>query len=294
MADRLTRQELNRATLARQLLLERAAMPVLDAVEHLGGLQAQTTHSWYQALWARLDPFDPVETGRLLEERALVRLGLQRGTIHLVSARDCLWMRPLVDPVMEKGLSSFVRQLPPDLDRDAVAAAARELVEERPLTGAQLGRALVQRFPGRDEQALAQLARARLALVQVPPRGVWGRSGQAAHTTAEAWLGQPLDDRPDPERLVLRYLAAFGPATPMDAQTWSGLTRLGEVFEGLRGQLVTFTGEDGRELFDLPDAPRPGADVPAPVRFLPDFDNLLLSHADRRRFMDADSILGLW
>src|SRR5690606_34635411 len=148
--------------------------------------------------------------------------------------------------------------------------------------------ALAERWPGRDPATLAQLARARVPLVQLPPRAVWGRTGQVVVTTAEAWLGRPLDPAPDPERMLLRYLAAFGPASVMDAQTWCGLTRLGEVADRLGDRVVRFRDEDGRELLDLPDAPRPDPDTPAPVRFLPDFDNLFVSHADRRRVVDDE------
>lgn len=299
----LTQRQLNRATLARQLLLARTARPIAEAVEHLGGLQAQTPHGWYVGLWSRLDPFDPVEAGRMLAERELVRLGLQRSTIHLVSAADALWLRPLLAPVLDKALGSFARNLQ-GLDRDVIADAARPIVDDEPLGWAELGRRLAERWPERDPASLAQVARARLALVQVPPRGVWGRSGQALHTTAEAWLGRPLDaatatddTHRAAERLFLRYLAAFGPASAMDAQAWCGLTRLAAVADRLRDQLVTFEDDHGRELFDLPDAPRPDADTPAPVRFLYDYDNLLLSHADRSRFRSpiplADAFSGI-
>jgi hypothetical protein len=287
----LTQRQLNRATLARQLLLERADRQVAATVELLGGLQAQTTHTWYVGLWCRLRPFDPVAVGSMLERRELVRIGLQRSTIHLVTAGDALWMRPLLDPVLEKPLSSFARHLR-GVDRDAVAEAARVILEAEPLSWAGLGRELQRRWPDRDAASLAQIARARLALVQIPPRGVWGRSGQALHTTTETWLGRPLDEEPSSARLFLRYLAAFGPASAMDAQAWCGLTRLGAVADSLRDQLVTFTDERGRELFDLPDAPRPDPAVPAPVRLLYDYDNLLLSHADRSRFKSDVSLGG--
>ena len=281
--DVLTRRALNRATLARQGLLQRWQIPALEAIERLVGLQAQTPHSWYVGLWARLEGFRPEDAADLLTARAIVRMALMRSTIHLVTARDCLALRPLVQPVIERSVrGQFGRRLA-GLDRDEVAAAARALVEERPLTFAELTGLLAERFPGRDAFAMGQAVRAWLPLVQVPPRGVWGVSGPIAHTSAEAWLGRPLDPDPSLAELVLRYLAAFGPASVKDVQTWSGLTRLREVIEPLRPRLVVFHDEQGRELFDLPEAPRLDPQTPAPPRFLYDYDNLLLSHADRSR-----------
>ncbi len=279
----MTKRALNRATLARQMLLERTSMDPVVAIERLGGLQAQTTHTWYIGLWDRLEPFDPVEVGRLLAERQIVRMALMRSTIHVVSAADALWMRPLLAPAVGRTLGNRAPLLA-GLDLGAVASAARAVLEAEPLTANALGRRLAERWPDRDPAALAQVARARLGLVQVPPRGVWGRSGPAAHTTVERWLDRPLATAPAPEALVLRYLAAFGPASVADAQAWCGLARLGDVFERLRSDLLVFTDEQGHEMFDLPDAPRPDADTPAPVRLLYDYDNLLLSHADRGRF----------
>ena len=212
----------------------------------------------------------------------MVRIALMRGTIHLVSARDCLMLRPLVQPVLDRAVTTLGKQLP-GVDTDELAAAALHLVEQRPLTFSELGAQLAERWPGCPVNALAQTVRALVPLVQVPPRAVWGASGQAAHTTAESWLGRPLDTRPTLDQLVTRYLAAFGPATVRDIQAWSGLTRLGEIVSRLRPGLRAFRDEQGAELFDLPDAPRPAPDTPAPVRLVAEFDNLILSHADRAR-----------
>jgi winged helix DNA-binding protein len=291
MASRtLGRRALNRATLDRQLLLRRAALPMLDAVEHLVGLQAQTPHSWYQGLWCRLEEFDPARLAALLTERTVVRMALMRSTIHLVSARDCLLLRPLVQPVIERSMSgNFGRNLV-GVDGEKLITAGRELLEERPMIFSELGRLLARRWPDRDPDSLAQAIRAWVPLVQVPPRGVWGASGRPAHTTVESWLGRGVAPESSVDDLVRRYLAAFGPATVRDAQIWSGLTRLGEVFERLRPRLVTFADENGRELFDLPDAPRPDPDVAAPPRFMYDFDNLFLSHADRSRVITETAL----
>jgi hypothetical protein len=294
----LSLRAINRATLARQLLLQRSTLAPIAAVEHLVGLQSQTPQTWYVGLWSRLADFDPAEFGALLEARKVVRLSLMRSTIHLVSARDAIVLRPLVQPVGERGALSAYGKYWTGLDLDAVAAAARSLLdtamlENAPLTFAELGALLNERWPERDGPALAQLARTRLALVQTPPRGVWGKSGQSRHATIESWLGKDLDASASIDTIVLRYFGAFGPASVRDAQAWSGLTRLAEVVERLRPQLRVFRDGVGRELFDLPKSPRPAEDQPAPVRFLYDFDNILLSHAERSRVLTDDArILG--
>jgi hypothetical protein len=279
----LERRARNRALLERQLLLRRVRRPALEVVEHLVGMQAQEPRDPYVGLWARLEDFEPGELGSLLGERTVVRSPLMRTTIHLVSARDCLTLAPLVRPVLERNLwtgSPFGRKVK-GVDLDAVLAGGRELLEERPRTNAELRALLAERWPGYDPASLAYAVHNLVPVVQVPPRGVWGQKGLPTWATTERWLGRPVEEAPSIDRVVLRYLAAFGPASTMDVQAWSGLTRLGEVTDRLRPQLTSFRTEAGRELFDLPDAPRPDPDTPAPVRFLPQYDNLALSHADR-------------
>lgn len=422
-APALGTRALNRATLERQLLLRRSPLSAKAAVEHLLGLQAQNVRPPYYALAARLDGFTPEELSGLMADREVVRIVTMRSTIHTHTAADALILRPLVQPARDRELTNFRKGLA-GVDLDRLAALARGLVEAEPRTMKQLREALQTEWPDADPQALAIAARCKLPLVQVTPRGLWGRSGQVALTTAEHWLGRGPADRsmappatapganpssasasasaqgasspvapapgssspsaaargaaswgaalpaapaqsssspfaaapsaaspavtsssapapgssspsaaapsaasptptapgvaspaapapgstpssatapdatappaspaattPSPDATVLRYLAAFGPASVKDMQTWAGLTRLREVFERLRPQLVTFRDEGGVELFDLPDAPRPDAETPAPPRFLPEFDNLLLSHADRTRVVPAE------
>lgn len=261
-------------------------MDVVDAVERLVGLQAQEPLDPYTALWSRLEGFRPEALAERLLAREVVRVAVMRGTIHLVTGDDALALRPLMQPVLDAEMARH-RDFAPALDGvdlEAVLSFARSLLAGGPHTGLELRAALAGRFPAHDAAALAYACRCKLALVQVPPRGVWGRSGQVTVTTAEAWLGRPHPDTPSLDDVVLRYLRAFGPATVADVTTWCRLTGLREVLERLRPRLATFRDERGRELFDLPDAPRPDARTPAPVRFLPEYDNVLLSHADRRRF----------
>ncbi|MER7112507.1 winged helix DNA-binding domain-containing protein [Streptomyces sp. NPDC000229] len=287
-ADVLDRRALNRALLARQLLIERSAMTASEAVEHLVGMQAQAPDPPYVGLWTRLAGFRIEDLSDLVRERAVVRIVLMRGTLHLVTARDCLRLRPVLRGPLERQLNgTFGRKLA-GLDLAEVVALGRELVEKEPLTLGGLGAGLAEHLPDRDPFALANAVRNLEPLVQIPPRGLWGESGQAVHTTAEAWLGSPLDDDESPDETVVRYLAAFGPASVKDMQVWSGMTRLGAVVRRLGPRLRTFRDENGVQLYDLPDAPRPAPGTPVPVRYLPDFDNILLSHADRSRILTEE------
>ena len=297
-ADRLSPRALNRATLARQLLLDRAGLTAGEAVRHLAGLQAQAPLAPYVGLWTRLAGFRHQELRDLLTERAVVRAHLMRNTVHLVDAADYLCFRPLYQPLMERDLAGhFGRNLAQrgGVDLAELADAAAALLGQTALTRAELAARLAQRWPDHDPASLAYAAGHLVPLVQVPPRGLWGRTGQAAFVLADAWLadawlvgqGRVGPARPDPasalEQLVLRYLAAYGPASVRDIQAWSGLSRLREVTDRLGRRLRPVAGPDGARLLDLAGVPRPDRDLPAPPRFLPEYDNLLLSFADRSR-----------
>ncbi|MFA1551347.1 winged helix DNA-binding domain-containing protein [Actinomadura chokoriensis] len=283
----LSRRALNRALLARQMLLERHDLPVLDAIEHLVGMQSQAPNPPHVGLWSRLADFAFDEVGALMTDRRALRIVLMRGTLHLVSARDARALRPFTQVILDNHLKTRAADLD-GIDLDAITAHARALLEQEPRTDKELRTLLAERWPEHDVALLGWAVRLRLPLVQVPPRGIWGASGTARHTTLDTWLdGRPavettLDD------VVLRYLAAFGPASVQDVRHWSGLAGLGEVVRRLRPGLLEFRDENGRTLYDVPDAPRPDAGAPAPVRFVPDFDNLLLSHADRARIISEE------
>lgn len=284
--ETLGRRALNRALLARQMLLQREAMSAADAIERLVGMQAQVPADPYYGLWSRLEGFRPEELSELIATRKAVRIGSMRGTIHLLTEGDCLAFRRLFQPILDRILfSSPETKVIRDVDKEEFIAAGRAAVEERPLTWPEVRKHLAARWPEHNLVALLRAVQFTLPLVQVPPRGLWGKSGTPRVTTAEAWLGKPLTKNPSAEKLVLRYLAGFGPASVMDAQAWSGLTKLGGVFEKLRPKLVTFEDETGRELFDLPDAPRPDPDTPAPPRFFPVYENAVLGYANRERIL---------
>jgi hypothetical protein len=279
----LTDRELNRALLARQGLLERAGGDPLAWIERLVGLQAQVPRDPYVALWARLAGFDPRALSDALAQRLVVRAGTLRGTIHLHTAEDCLLISSLTGEVMRGIYRGLAKPELRGLDVDLLAAAARAMLTEAPRTRRELGRALAPGFPVIDEELAGLGATYLLPLVQIPPRGEWGGRGQATWALTEEWLGTALDGSATTDELVLRYLAAFGPATPADARTWSRLPGLREVFERLRPRLDVYRDERGRTLFDVPGGALPEASTPAPVRLLPEYDNVLLAHADRAR-----------
>jgi Winged helix DNA-binding domain len=292
----LGRRALNRALLARQMLLRPVKLSAAAAVERLVGMQAQAPNLPYVGLWARLQGFRHKELSELVRSRRAVRTSLMRNTIHLVTTDDALRLKPLFQPLHERGFfrgSPWGRDLK-SMNPDELLEAGREIMGGGgPHTIAELARLLAPRFPDHDAQSLAYGVRYLLPMVFATPRGIWKAGGPVALTTVEAWLGRSAGPAIAAEELALRYLAAFGPASAADMRAWSGLA-MRPAFEKVRPRLATFRDERGIELFDLPKSPRPAADTAAPVRFLPDYDNILLAHADRTRIMAPGQHLGLF
>lgn len=285
--DTLTLRQLNRATLARQLLLERADIPVLAAVERLCGIQAQEARPPFVGLWSRVAKFRAEDLHGLLHKRTVVRATFLRGTLHVLSAKDYATFRAVLQPVLDEG-QRVLGTRAKGLDIDKVLPVAMALFQEQPRDFNELRALLQAEFPDVNERALGFSTRMRLPLVMVPTDARWAFPSVADFTLAEDWLSTSLSEDDTPDELVRRYLAAYGPATAADVQTWSGLRGVKQVLARLRPELITVRDEQGKELFDLPDAPRPDGDVPAPPRFLPEFDNLVLSHAERSRVIADD------
>ncbi len=290
----LSRRALNRALLARQLLLTRQRRSAAAAIEHLVGMQAQAPNLPYVGLWARLQGFKHEELSELVRTRRVVRISLMRNTIHLVTTRDARRLKPLFQPLHERGYlhGSPWGKAMREANLGELMKAGEEIMGEHPRTIAELRKQLAKRFPDHDTEALAYGVRYMVPLVFTTPRGIWGAGGQVTLTTVEAWIG-PTGPAITPDELVLRYLAAFGPASAADMRAWSGLA-MRDAFERLRPRLKVFKNEHGKELFDLPRAPRPEEDTPVPVRFMPDYDNILLAHDDRTRIMAPGQHLGLF
>lgn len=285
-ATELSLRALNRALLARQMLLERAACTPEVAVARLAGMQAQIPRPPYLGLWTRLAGFEREKLTTALHERRIVRATAFRATLHLLTANDLLAFRGALQPMLSRGMQSILRNRVETFDMEQLLATARTFFGQQPATFDAARAHLAARFPVADERAMGYAVRTHLPLVQVPDGSAWGFPAAAGFALADAWLGRPIPAGSDglPE-LVRRYLAAFGPASVTDAQNWSGLGGLRTTFEALRPELVTFRDARGRELFDLADAPRPDEATPAPVRFVPEYDNLVLGHDDRSRIV---------
>lgn len=284
MPETLSTRALNRATLARQGLLERWDVDAVEAVERLAGMQAQEPRHPFLGLWTRLEGFERDDLAQALRERKVVRATWARATLHLVSAQDFAASRASLAPVMERAMGA-IGDRSEGLDLDATLAAARKLLEKRPYTFDDLRTALQKRFPEVNERALGYATRLHLPLVMVPTDDRWAFPRVAEFALVDAELKPKLKKDRSPKDLVLSYLAAFGPATAADVQTWSGLPKLKPLLADLEDQLALFQDEKGRQLFDLSDAPRPEEETAAPPRLLPDFDNLMLAHDDRSRII---------
>jgi Winged helix DNA-binding domain len=281
----LTLRELNRTTLARQMLLGRKRLPAAEAIARVAGLQAQSVVPPFVGLWTRLDRFRREALTGLIHDRDVVRATMMRHTLHLVTADDYLRLRPAVQPALTRSFSGITRKRLEGVDLEPVVEAVGKRLERGPATFAEVRALVSDLMPGGDVNALAYGIRTLLALVQVPAETRWAYSTTAPYALAEDWLGRPLAGSEEPRELVLAYLAAFGPASVADIQAWSGLAGLKPAIERFRPELRAFRDERGSELLDVADGPVVAADAPAPPRFLPDYDNVLLAYADRSRMI---------
>lgn len=281
----LTLRELNRATLARQQLLARTALSVPEVMTRLVGLQAQNAASPYVGLWTRIDGFPRDDLARCIEDRSVVKATLMRSTLHLTTAEDYLGLRATLQPVLTAAWEAIFKKLKGNFDVAGLVEVARPFIAAEPRTFAEITAMLLEAMPSYEAGALRYGVRTHLPLIQVPTDRQWSYPGNPKFALAEQWLDTPIPQDEDLPGLTLRYLAAFGPARVTDMQTWSGLSKLKANFEELRPQLVAYRDEQGVELFDLPDIELPSADTPAPERFLPEFDNILLSHSNRTRIV---------
>ncbi|WP_328466001.1 winged helix DNA-binding domain-containing protein [Actinoplanes sp. NBC_00393] len=279
----LTTRELNRTYLQRQFLSERIPRQASDVIRHLIAMQGQEPDSPYLSLWSRIAGFRHDDLTTLLHDGEVVRGAMLRGTQHLSTGEDYLWLRPTLQPTLDRLAGRGVKL--DGVDPVQFADAAREILADGPMTRPDLARRLIERFPGHDRQALTYVVHLRLSLLHPPPSGTWGHRGRVLCVPAEDLLGRPLAAGPSPETLVMRYLAAYGPASVKDLQVFSGLTRLGALLAELRPQLRVFKDENNIDLYDLPDAILTDPDLPAPVVFLPEFDNAVLGHDDRARII---------
>ena len=289
----LTLRELNRATLARQMLLERASLPVVTAIERLAALQAQWAPSPYLALWSRLKNFERERLWSAIEKKhTVIRARLMRGTLHLVSARD-FYAYAVATQDLQRGAWNRL-QVGDGVDPKAVAKLAVAFAR-KPRSKEDVVAHLTERlgsFGGPYKWLIWRFVSAHADLVSAPPGGHWAYGGtNAPYVAARHWIGS--GSRPseaDALRLLInRYLAAFGPASLADITQFAGQVpaRIRPVLEDLAPSLRRFSDEQGRALFDLPRAPRPAAEVKAPVRFLPRYDEMLIGYEHRDRVIAA-------
>jgi len=282
----LTLKQLNRTTLARQLLLERHDLTSLEAIEQLVGLQSQIPNPPYIGLWTRLQTFQRDSLTQLMEDRQVVRAPMMRSTLHLTTADDHQYFRAVLQPALTRAFKSFNGKFAKGLDIEKLVNVAKPFLENEPATTGELKQMLLEIEPTKNGDTLAQAVRFHLPIVQLPPGGTWRSGTRASYTTADNWLGQAQPS--DLGTMLRRYLRAFGPASVMDFQAWSGLVSLKKVIEPYIKDLIIYQDENGKELLDLPNMPILSEDTAVPIRFIPEYDNLLVSHKDRTRVIADD------
>lgn len=292
---------LSTRTLTRTLWLRQQLVPghrwvsgVPELIAHLIGLQAQDNLPPYLSLAARIDGFAPADLSDLIEDRIVVRFLTMRGTVHVLTADDALQLRGWVQPALDRQSATNQTSRPANHVTTAeLDAVVGPFLADGPRSLTDIGTELATRYPGVPEEALRHVTRERLPLLQVPPRGLWKRSGGVVYAYADRYLGRSFTEA-DVEELVLRYLAAYGPATAADMTKWSLVTRLGPVFTAMAraGRLTTCTDDTGRTLYDVPDAPIAEEDLPLPPTLLGMYDNVFLSHADRDRIAPDEARKG--
>ena len=283
---RLSTRTLTRTLWLRQQLVpgQRSVTGVAPMVAHLLGLQAQDNLPPYLSLAARIDDFAPADLSERIEDRSLVRFFSMRGTVHVLTADDALQLRGWVQPALDRVSATNQTSRPAvHLTTEQLDAVVRPLLSDGAMSHTEIGQALAKIHPHVPEVALRHVTRERLPLLQVPPRGLWKRSGGVVYAYADRYLGRPFVEA-DVEELVLRYLSAYGPATAADMTKWSMVTRLGPVFAAMAkdGRLITYTDDNGRTLYDVPGAPV-AEDLDLPPLLLGMYDNVFLAHADRVR-----------
>jgi hypothetical protein len=287
--ETLSRAALGRATLARQMLLRRERTTVPAAIERLLALQAQWPRPPFVGLWTRVEGFERSQLTVLLQKRKVLRATFVRGTLHMVTARDYVALRSALQPMLDAGLAAVLRDRARGLDAGRLVAQARRFLADGPRTFEEVRARLAKDDPKGNARAMGYAVRMSLPLVQVPGGEAWAFPTDPSFAAAEDWLGRKVPaDREPPDALVLRYLAGYGPASVADMQAWTGFRSLRETVEALRPRLRAFRDGKGREVFDLPDAPRPAEDAPAPVRLLPEYDNVITARTDDRFVATAD------
>ena len=293
----LSTRALTRTLWLRQQLVpgQRSVTDTGAMVEHLIGLQAQDNLPPYLSLAARIDDFDPLDLSGRLEHRELVRFRTLRGTVHVLTPDDALTLRPWVQSALDRVSASSAQNRPAaHLTNETLEADVRRIVDGEALPIGELSARLGEVHPDVPEPVLRHVVPERVPLLQVPPRGLWKRSGGVIYALADDWLARPFAEVDLPD-LVRRYLLAYGPATPADMTKWSTVTRLAPAFKAMHqaGDLVTWTDEKGRTLYDVPDGVLADEDLDLPPLMLGSYDNIFIAHADRDRIA-PDSARKRW